>query len=171
VQPNPLEQARQYAHQIVNLLVKDPQLTQAQGNHLGKLSFPWGYGVVFTNLSQKQIQALGIDQIIDERLILNKDDLLASVDAEDFQTKLWNMFNYQFGDKLSQPQIDRIRWHLWPEVRVNPDQRDLFGAANAEDSANDNNSNSSANNNSVYNSESAQQPWFIEHCQSLQSLL
>lgn len=132
VQPNPLEQARQYAHQIVNLLAKDPQLTQKNGNHLGNLAFPWGYGVVFTNLTQKQIQTLGIDQIIDERLILHKDDLLQSVDAEDFQTKLWNMFNYQFGDKLTQPQIDRIRWHLWPEVRVNPDQRDLFGAANGE---------------------------------------
>ncbi|MEE2730753.1 MAG: 3'-5' exonuclease [Pseudomonadota bacterium] len=155
VQPNPLEQARQYAHQIVNLLVKDPQLTEKKGNHLGKLAFPWGYGVVFTNLTQKQIQALGIDQIIDERLILNKDDLLASVDAEDFQTKLWNMFNYQFGDKLSQPQIDRIRWHLWPEVRVNPDQRDLFGAANAEDSANDN----SADNNSDNHAQETQQPW------------
>lgn len=132
VQPNPLEQARQYAHQIVDLLARDPQLTEKKGNHLGKLSFPWGYGVVFTNLTQKQIQTLGIDQIIDERLILDKDDLLQTVDAEVFQTKLWNMFNYQFGDKLTQPQIDRIRWHLWPEVRVNPGQRDLFGTATEE---------------------------------------
>ncbi|MCP5014275.1 MAG: AAA family ATPase [Ketobacter sp.] len=133
IQANPLEQARQYAHQIVNLLANDPQLTQKEGNHLGKLAFPWGYGVVFTNLTQKQIQALGIDQIIDERLILTKDDLLASVDAEDFQAKLWNMFNYQFGDKLSQPQIDRIRAHLWPELIVDPGQRELFGLQSTAD--------------------------------------
>ena len=136
IQANPLEQARQYAHQILNLLTRDPQLTEKKGNHLGKLSFPWGYGVVFTNLTQKQIQSLGIDQIIDERLILNKDDLLPSVDAEDFQSKLWNMFNYQFGEKLSQPQIDRIRWHLWPEVRVNATQRDMFSEQPPADQTN-----------------------------------
>ncbi|MGC1507354.1 DEAD/DEAH box helicase [Ketobacter sp.] len=131
-QPNPLEQARQYAHQIVNLLSRDPQLQQGDGHHSGKLSFPWGYGVVFTNLSEKQIQSLGIDQIIDSRFIINKDDLLPSVDAETLQTKLWNMFNYQFGNKLTQPQIDCIRWHLWPEVRVHPAQSDLFGERSTE---------------------------------------
>ncbi|MCG8537302.1 MAG: NERD domain-containing protein [Pseudomonadales bacterium] len=131
-QANPLEQARQYAHQIVNLLAKDPQLTDSTGNHQGKLSFPWGYGVAFTNLTQKQIHALGIHEVINERLIINRDDLMEKVDSEDFQTKLWNMFNYQFGNKLSQPQIDRIRWHLWPEVRVTQDQRDLFGTANSD---------------------------------------
>lgn len=72
--------------------------------HLGKLSFPWGYGVVFTNLTQKHIQTLDIDQIIDERLILNKDDLLPSVETEDFQTKLWNMFNYQLGESYRNPR-------------------------------------------------------------------
>ena len=37
---NPLEQARQYAHQVVNALERDPQLVQPQGNHHGKLAFP-----------------------------------------------------------------------------------------------------------------------------------
>ncbi|MDY6920032.1 MAG: 3'-5' exonuclease [Pseudomonadota bacterium] len=124
---NPLEQARQYAHQIVTLLSKDPQLVCHSGRHQGNLAFPWGYGVVFTRITRAQLESMGIHQVIDPRLILCKDDLLPSVDAEDFQTGLWNMFNYQFGHKLSQPQIDRIRWHLWPEVRVNPNQSDLFG--------------------------------------------
>ena len=37
---NPLEQARQYAHQVVNALERDKQLVQSEGKHLGKLSFP-----------------------------------------------------------------------------------------------------------------------------------
>lgn len=43
--PNPLEQARQYAHQVVNALERDPQLVQPEGRHQGKLAFPWSYGV------------------------------------------------------------------------------------------------------------------------------
>ena len=37
------------------------------------------------------------------------------------------MFHYQFGNPLTVPQIDRIRWHLFPEIRIdeNP-QQDLF---------------------------------------------
>jgi hypothetical protein len=37
---NPLEQARQYAHQVVNALERDAQLVQADGPHQGKLAFP-----------------------------------------------------------------------------------------------------------------------------------
>lgn len=123
---NPLEQVRQYAHHIVNLLEKDPQLQQQQGKHRGKLCFPYGYGVVFTNLTRPQLRTLGMDEVIDPRLMLCKEDLSATIDAEAFQQKLWDMFNYQFSHKLTQPQIDRVRWHLWPEVRVVPAQETLF---------------------------------------------
>jgi len=54
---NPLEQARQYAHQVVNALERDQPLVQAHGPHAGKLAFPWSYGVVFTNISRKQFEA------------------------------------------------------------------------------------------------------------------
>jgi len=47
---NPLEQARQYAHQVVTALERDPQLVQADGPHKGKLAFPWSYGVVLVNI-------------------------------------------------------------------------------------------------------------------------
>lgn len=37
------------------------------------------------------------------------------------------MFNYQFGSTLTLPEIDRVRWHLFPEVRINGGgQTDLF---------------------------------------------
>lgn len=132
---NPLEQARQYAHRIINCLERDPQLQQQQGRHQGKLCFPYGYGVVFSSLTRAQLKELGMDEVIDPRLTLCKEDLSPSVDSEVFQQKLWNMFSYQFSDKLSQPQIDRVRWHLWPEIRVEPVQENLFdGKAANEDS-------------------------------------
>lgn len=46
---NPLEQARQYAHQVINALERDAQLVQPDGPHAGKLAFPWIYGVVLTS--------------------------------------------------------------------------------------------------------------------------
>ncbi|HOE40534.1 MAG TPA: nuclease-related domain-containing protein [Rhodoferax sp.] len=47
---NPLEQARQYAHQVVDALKRDPQLTQPDGPHQGQIAFPWSYGVVLHNI-------------------------------------------------------------------------------------------------------------------------
>lgn len=132
---NPLEQARQYAHRITDLLQRDPQLQQHQGRHQGKLCFPYGYGVVFSNLTRPQLKKLGMDEVIDPRLTLCKEDLSPSVDAEVFQQKLWNMFNYQFSEKLTQPQIDRVRWHLWPEIRVEAVQENLFDKEADDDSS------------------------------------
>lgn len=54
------------------------------------------------------------------------DEMTESVDIERFQKLLWQMFRFQFRDKLTLPQIDRIRWILFPEVRVPTKQQELF---------------------------------------------
>ena len=51
---NPIEQARQTAYQVINQLERDPQLKNRDGRHQGKLVFPYGYGVVFTNITRSQ---------------------------------------------------------------------------------------------------------------------
>src|SRR5690606_20349741 len=51
---------------------------------------------------------------------------------EDFQKRLWDMFNVQFSRQLSLPQIDRVRWHLFPEIRINPTQEELFDGRTEE---------------------------------------
>ena len=51
---NPLEQARQYAHQVIDALQRDKQLIHGEGKHQGKLAFTWSYGVVLTNITRKQ---------------------------------------------------------------------------------------------------------------------
>ena len=133
---NPIEQARQCSYQVLNVLERDPQLQQIMGNHKGKLCLPYGYGVVFTNITRKQLD----DNIPEERrsnllpshLLICQDEMTESADAEEFQSRLWGMFNYKFGNKLTLPQIDRVRWHLFPEIRIGSEQTDLFGAADAE---------------------------------------
>lgn len=112
--PNPLEQARHHAHQVVDALSADRQLTGADG----KLAFPWGYGVVLTHITRRQFEAAELDRAIEPHRVICGDEMTATVDAEQFQQRLWGMFPYAMRGALSLPQFDRIRWILFPEVRV-----------------------------------------------------
>jgi len=115
---NPLEQARQYAHQVVKALERDAQLVQADGLHAGKLAFPWSYGVVFSNISRKQFEAAELHRAIEPNRVLCQDEMLEGVDAEELQSRLWGMFSYGMRGVMSLPQMDRARWIMFPEVRV-----------------------------------------------------
>jgi len=126
--PNPIEQVRQCAYQVINMLEADSQLVAQQGDYKGKLKFPYGYGAVFTHINQSQLnKALGSDgmSVLPDHLVLCKDEIPENIDPESFQQQLWNMFNVTFNQKLSLPEIDRIRWHLFPELRLAV-QGDLF---------------------------------------------
>jgi hypothetical protein len=115
---NPLEQARQYAHTVVNALQRDAQLVQPAGPHAGKLAFPWSYGVVFTNITRKQFEAAELHHAIEPQRVICQDEMLESVGAEDLQSRLWDMFPYGMRGVMSLPQMDRVRWIMFPEVRV-----------------------------------------------------
>jgi hypothetical protein len=115
---NPLEQARQYAHQVVGALERDPQLVQPDGPHAGKLAFPWSYGVVFTNITRKQFEAAELQHAIEPHRVLCQDEMLESVGAEELQSRLWDMFPYMMRGVMSLPQLDRVRWIMFPQVRV-----------------------------------------------------
>jgi hypothetical protein len=117
---NPHLQARQCTYQLVNQLEKDPQLAQVGGKHKGKLAMPYGYGVVFTNITRAQFESAGLSEVIPTVHTMCKDEMAESMDAEVFQSILWDMFTYNFNRTLTQPQIDRVRWHLFPEIRMNP---------------------------------------------------
>lgn len=125
---NPLEQARAYAIEITGLLERDPLLVQQeQGQYHGHLLLPWGFGVVLTNITRKQFEGAELDQAIPGDKVICQDEMTESVDAEVFQKNLWGMFNYSFGGILSLARIDRVRWHLFPEIRIQ--QGNLFDAA------------------------------------------
>jgi hypothetical protein len=128
---NPLTQARHCAIQVVNALERDPQLVQGSGPHQGKLVFPWSYGVVLTRITRKEFEAAGLSEAIDTHHVICQDEMLESVDAEVFQQRLWNMFPHAFGGAMSLPQLDRVRWIMFPEVRVQT-QGALFDDADAE---------------------------------------
>ncbi len=135
--PHPLEQARQYTYSVVGALSRDPKLCQTTENYKGNLLMPYGWGVVFTNITRKQIERAIPDErreeLLPDHLIIYKDEVTESADAEKFQAQLWDMFHYRFGGTLTLPQINCIRWHLFPEIRIDDcGQADIFAENDEE---------------------------------------
>ncbi|MDQ6680391.1 MAG: AAA family ATPase, partial [Pseudomonadota bacterium] len=60
------------------------------------------------------------------------DEMTQSVDAGAFQSRLWDMFPTMMRGVLTLPQIDRVRWILFPEVRISP-QLGLFGREGSDE--------------------------------------
>ena len=115
---SPLAQARFCAIQVVNSLERDPQLIHPSGPYQGKLAFPWGHGVVFTRITRKQFDDVGLGDAIEPHYVICQDEMLETTDVEQFQQRLWHMFPHSFGGILSLPQLDRVRWNMFPQVRV-----------------------------------------------------
>jgi hypothetical protein len=130
---NPIEQVRQCAYQLVNKLQTDPQLVQADGRYRGNLICPYGFGVVLSNITRKQFDKAQLGEVLPPNQTLCSDEMVEAVDVEEFQSKLWGMFNVTFQQKLSLPQLDRIRWHIFPEVRI--DTGDFFGPSDENDAS------------------------------------
>jgi hypothetical protein len=129
---NPIHQVRQYAQAVVDRLVTDPQLQDRSGDYQGRLCFPYGYGVVLANITRRQLDEclseFEQESVLPSRFVICKDEMTESADAMEFQERLWGMFLYQFGAPLTLPQIERVRWHLFPEIRIDGIQRDFFSA-------------------------------------------
>ena len=116
---NPLLQARAYAQEIKSMLEHDPALRHPPGHrHEGHLIMPWAYGVVLSNISRKQFDDGALGEVIPAHLAICREEMYDTVDAEAFQVRLWAMFQQSFPCALTLPQIDRIRWHMFPELRV-----------------------------------------------------
>lgn len=123
---NPIEQVRQCSYRLVQSLEADPGLRQTEGQYSGKLACPYAFGVVLSNISRAEFEKHEFGEVLPAHLTICKDEMSPSVEAENFQEKLWNMFSVRFSKPLSLPQIDRVRWHLFPEIRIKPPvQEDL----------------------------------------------
>jgi hypothetical protein len=115
---NPLRQARDYAFELVDLMQRDPALTHADGPFRGKLLFPYGWGVVFSHQTRADWAGTDFHQVFTQRQLLMRDDLEDSVSPDDFFDRLWGLFTVHYPHTLTLPQRDRIRWHLFPEIRL-----------------------------------------------------
>ena len=130
---NPVKQARESALQTIDMLQCDPNLKEKQGQYKGKLICPYGYGAVLTNITRKQIQSVApndeSERVLPGRLLICQDEMLEDTEPEEFQERLRGMFEYRFKKSLTLPDLNRIRWHLYPEIRI--DNLELFPPQNA----------------------------------------
>ncbi|PFP27654.1 nuclease [Bacillus sp. AFS073361] len=121
--PNPMNQARDYMFKIADVLKRDKNLIETDGKHKLKLKFPYGYGVVFTRLYTKDFINDGLYTVIEPNLSLTRDEIDPEKEGfseEILMEKIMNMFviPYRLKEPLSIGDINAIRYHLFPEVRI-----------------------------------------------------
>ena len=120
---SPLIQARNYMFKIMNTLEIDKDLIHLEGKYRLKLKFPCAYGTVFTRLSQQNFIEDDLYDVIPPNLCFTREEIdpdSPHFSEERFMEKLYSMFNPQFPfrDSLTASEINRIRFHLFPEVRI-----------------------------------------------------
>lgn len=116
--PHPLRQARDHVLELVDLMQRDPALVHADGPFAGKLLFPYGWGVVMSALRRADVTDSDFGALFPDSRTLLRDELEPDVDPAAFQRRLWGMFTVSYPHTLTLPQRDRIRWHLFPELRL-----------------------------------------------------
>lgn len=125
---SPMKQARDNMFHVVDTLKKDKSLIQLEGKYKFQLKFPYGHGVVFTRLYSKDFVQEGLYSVIEPNLCLTRDEI--DPDKEGFSEevlmeKILNMFvvPYRLKDSLSIADINAIRYHLFPEVRISAEYK------------------------------------------------
>ena len=119
--PNPVQEAKRSAQAVVNALRRDPQLLDADCQDATRLRFPWSYGVVFPELTRQEFTNAQLGRFIEPQQVLCSDEMLPTVEPAELQSRLWDMFPLMMGGSLSPAQRDRLRWILFPEVRLAQD--------------------------------------------------
>ena len=125
---SPFGQARTYAHAVCNALRQDQRLVHPDGRYQGNLVFAWSYGVVLPNITRRQFTDAQLSGAIAAHRVICSDEMVPSVDAEALQSRLWEMFPYELYQTLTPTQIDRVRWILFPQIRIG-EQAALFDEA------------------------------------------
>ncbi|WP_108672351.1 3'-5' exonuclease [Peribacillus acanthi] len=120
---SPLRQARDYIFHIADALKKDVNLIHHDGPYKFQLKFPYGFGTVFTRCTQQDFVANGLYSVISPQFSLMRDEIdpeNESFSEENLMEKLLNMFvtSYRLRNLLSYEDIQSIRYHLFPEVRI-----------------------------------------------------
>lgn len=116
--PNPLRQARDVALELVDLMRRDAALVHADGPFRGQLLFPYGWGVAFANLRAADVAGSDFHSVYPAHKVLLRDDFDDRLPVAALQQRLWGLFTVHYPHTLTLPQRDRIRWHLFPEIRM-----------------------------------------------------
>jgi hypothetical protein len=116
---NPFEQVRGYTLDVVHMLQADAQLAFGPEHRFkGRPIVPFGFGVVFTNITRKQFDQTDLASVLPAERCIFRDEMTEGTDPEVFRQRIWKLVSPRIGPPLSLPQFDRLRALLFPEVRV-----------------------------------------------------
>jgi hypothetical protein len=116
---SPFEQVRGYMFDVLRMLETDPQLVFPPDHPFkGKSITPFGFGVVFTNITRRQFEGTDLPEVFQPERCLFRDEMTESADPEAFRARVWAMVTRRIGAPLTLPQFDRLRALLFPEVRI-----------------------------------------------------
>ncbi|MCA1031181.1 AAA family ATPase [Bacillus timonensis] len=120
---SPMKQARENMFHVVDVLKKDKNLIQLDGKYQFQLKFPYGHGVVFTRLKSSDMVKDSLYRVIEPTLSFTRDEIDPDnqvFSEEILMEKILNMFivPFRLREPLTQEEINCIRYHLFPEVRI-----------------------------------------------------
>lgn len=116
---NPFEQVRGYLCDVVRTIEGDRGLVFGRTHpYKGRSVLPFGFGVVFTNITRKQFEQTDLGAVFSADRCVFKDEMTESAEPDRFRSRLWSMVSRRLGPPLSLPQFDRLRALLFPEVRI-----------------------------------------------------
>lgn len=84
---------------------------------------PYGYGVYLSNITRAQLEKSFTPEELNEILPASRDMQRRTQRVYDSRTNLWrleSLIKHHFVHNTTPQQLDRIRWHLYPDVRINP---------------------------------------------------
>lgn len=116
--PHPMKQAHECALQAMSPIQRDAQLKQASGPYAGHCAVPYGWGAVMSRMTEDDAAAAKLQDIFPASHTLFRPDLADSVPPAAFCERLWSLLDKGFAARLSARQQERVRWLIFPEVRV-----------------------------------------------------
>ncbi|MGM9919984.1 MAG: DEAD/DEAH box helicase, partial [Bhargavaea sp.] len=126
---NPALQAKEYMFHIKNVLEKDKSLVHLEGKYQFRLRFPCSYGTVFTRLHEKDMVQDHLYTILEPDRTFTRDAIdpdHESFSEDQFMERIYALSSMPFPlrEPLKQEEIDAIRYHLFPEVRISAEFRE-----------------------------------------------
>jgi len=131
---NPDKQAKGYVNTLMEKLNEFPSFLSDRPQYMGKLRIPIGRMVIFPNISRDEYAESNFKWFIESERSLLKDDLdatgeiLCDTSGRKFHEKISKVFPFPFKG-LSQKEIDKLSFIIWPEAKIDLPPRQGQGKA------------------------------------------
>lgn len=121
---NPDRQAKGYVNALQKRMSEFPEFVSDEPRYRGNLKIPIGRMVVFPNISREEYAESGFKWFITSERVLFKDDIdptgaiICDRTGYIFNKRIRDAFPFQFHG-LSQKEIDKLSFVIWPDVQIN----------------------------------------------------